>query len=295
MDNHDFHCGVKYARLEKLREYLSKGADPNQECCGAAMIVNAIDAFQPKVLELLIEYGADINNPNLEKPVLFKAAKDIDSLKVLVDAGADLTITHKGKTVLHAVCEHDPQCPSTIEYVIGRKVININETDENGRTPLVALILTRTQLLLRLKKTFRALLENGADVNIKDNFGHYALEYAFCFRPDIIPDLFEFGAILRPHLLAYKKDNLEHDLRVLECSFKQSFKFLNYGGLNFLAAREKNENSPLSKEYLPFDLFKELFKMFGEIVKNDTWDTTVKLIGKPPIIATYIKKSKLEQ
>ena len=91
---------------------------------------------------------------------------------------------HEGSNLLHIVAEFGryEDVPKIAEYLI-KKGINVNEKNKLGETPLIK--TTKNRVLFDKEKhiaiiynLIKILLQYGADVNIKDNNGYTALDYA---------------------------------------------------------------------------------------------------------------------
>jgi ankyrin repeat protein len=144
----------------------------------------------PKNINLLINFGANVNAKNFEGETPIFTVCD-DSKKILLDEGADITIINnknenllfkvndlelfkrlvnaglekalintKGETVLHQLYNEQ-----IINVVITD--VDINHRDNKGRTALF--------YLRENPKKAEALLSHKADVNIADNSGNTAL------------------------------------------------------------------------------------------------------------------------
>lgn len=91
---------------------LAAGADLNKTKKGSALnvaIVSIDDADKRKeMLQFLLKAGADVNGSAEHRPLLTAASKNqIDSIKLLLDAGADLTaVNEAGKNMLDLAAEY---------------------------------------------------------------------------------------------------------------------------------------------------------------------------------------------
>jgi len=134
----------------------------------AAFLVNN------KMLEFLIENGADINNINhsdKSTPLIFALKNNkVESAKILINRGANITIQEaSGWKALHyaAIGGHDELVKLLID-----KSAKLNVQGQRGFTPLI-LAAYRNEF-----KTCFHLLENGANKDLKDNSGKKAEDYA---------------------------------------------------------------------------------------------------------------------
>jgi ankyrin repeat protein len=132
----------------------------------------AISNNYPKIAEMLLKKGAD---PNFYKtidgspPVL--QVKDIATLKMLVDSGADIKAVDKdGRNLLHITDNYE-----ITKYGI-EKGIDINACDLKGETPLH---------YVSNPEIAELLLKNGANINALDNEGNTPImKLFFSYRQD---------------------------------------------------------------------------------------------------------------
>ena len=103
-------------------------------------------------------------------------ANDINSVKLVVQAGADLEKEH----------EHNLGLPLSVSCREGNEQIvslllhfgaDPNKADSTGRTPFAHLAKSTASHAAQ-RAVFMNLRRNGADINIKDNLGHTPLHHA---------------------------------------------------------------------------------------------------------------------
>ncbi|MBE9045074.1 ankyrin repeat domain-containing protein [Pleurocapsales cyanobacterium LEGE 10410] len=132
--------------------------------------------------KLLIEYGADVNAPDIsEKTPLFyaisnmssnkygayfarkKRKNDLEIIKLLIDRGAD--INYKNHSLLDYALRYD--LTDAAQILIDRGA-DVNARQINGRTPIFG---NHNLNIVEI------LIANGAEVNIKDDYGQTPLHF----------------------------------------------------------------------------------------------------------------------
>ncbi len=99
------------SKLEFVEQLLKKGAQPNDVSeCGYSAVHRAVQYGRPKILTLLLGYGADIDKQtNAGETPLHKVVATIDKtaghfklVRILLERGADVQLADsKGNTPLH--------------------------------------------------------------------------------------------------------------------------------------------------------------------------------------------------
>src|SRR5262245_57603891 len=86
-------AAVRARNKELVLELLERGADPNDDEKGCALIHAACKGL-PEIARLLIKHGADINKTDSfgATPLMYAAHDSVEVLRVLLDAGAALQI-----------------------------------------------------------------------------------------------------------------------------------------------------------------------------------------------------------
>jgi ankyrin repeat protein len=132
-----------------------------------------------KICQILIDNGCDVDGKNkiLNTPPMFCCERtDEEALKVaklLVERGADLKEKDKvGNTALHLACLHGRD--DMVQLLIDAKA-DVNALNNGGQTALMAAINNR----MFGEKVIPILIQNGADVTMKDNMGITAVRHAF--------------------------------------------------------------------------------------------------------------------
>ncbi|UKZ50022.1 hypothetical protein TrVGV298_004279 [Trichoderma virens] len=150
----------------------------------------ASEMGQRNVVNLLIDYGAEINSTDYTKheTPLFKALElgREDIIRLLLENGADANLIANGLTALSYPIEEKDQ--GTVKLLLENGA-NVNLMDNGGYPPLVYAIRKKDNGIIRL------LLENGADINLMNTKGYPALFYAITQKDrGIIRLLLENGA-----------------------------------------------------------------------------------------------------
>ncbi|MCX5634666.1 MAG: ankyrin repeat domain-containing protein [Planctomycetota bacterium] len=198
----------------KVKEMVAKGADINgTNNDGSTLLHNAIEAGNFPMFKALLEAGADIDGSRILQLVLERShnpwlkrrefdydaavklllshgakfdfnAKDghrrtcfqnavennqIEILKLMLDNGADINLQNDGG-VLHWAIGH--QAPIEIIALLMEHNPDVNTKNSTGDTPLHSAVYH-----LR-KDVILVIVENGADVSIRNNRNMTALELA---------------------------------------------------------------------------------------------------------------------
>lgn len=185
--------------IEGVKLLIEKGANINQkDLFGDRPICSAKSS---QVAELLLDNGADIDAKNNFGFVPLFKIKNIDVLKIIVEKGANVDVlSRSGLSVLSRCCDtliagyfidegvdflkEDRSGNTPFTYAVEDKCLemaswylkqgyDINNKNSKGQTALIILANKATR-----KKSFQFLLDNNADINIKDVFGKTALDYA---------------------------------------------------------------------------------------------------------------------
>ena len=180
------NIGLRKAALlgdeQNTSYFLSRGADVNSRDTTTgqtALMLNALQGYQycgdiqvpPAVAEILIKAGADIN------------AKDASNRTVLhylsLDQGCRIMpwpIPMGSRRDRQKGAHGDPSMPDPLyhDYILAlllKKGVKLNETDNEGNTPLLTAAMGRNYKALEL------LLKAGAKTEIKNNKGQAFFNY----------------------------------------------------------------------------------------------------------------------
>ncbi|GMH36829.1 hypothetical protein BSKO_04702 [Bryopsis sp. KO-2023] len=239
--NRDLFDAARSGDSEKVKELLSKGADPSSTHgdFNSTPLVSAAFNGHVGIVEMLIEKGANVDTQNNRGvSALFLAAQEghLDVAKVLVEAGANLdaqndkdgaaalfmaaqgghldvarVLVEAGATV---DLERDTGAtPLSVAAQKGELEVagfllesgaNVNARDDDGETPLHPAVSVGNPELIQL------LLDNGAEIDAQDEAGETPLTSAAIYGSDeAIAVLKKAGADLS---IEDKKGNTIEDL-----------------------------------------------------------------------------------
>jgi ankyrin repeat protein len=164
--------------VELVNYLLRKGADPNQQCSsGATALMAACSRLTSSIANVqemavamaLLNSGADLNIQDNKGETALMKTRNRQLVDLLLDSGADPVIKDlKRQTVLHHWLRllDGPLLDDLISLGCF-----IDEPDLEDQTPLM--LAAR----YRYGKSVAALLEKGADPNLRDSEGRTALHY----------------------------------------------------------------------------------------------------------------------
>lgn len=209
MDNNKTEELVKAATtkdFDKLKQLLQEGVDINsQDSQGrTALMMSLVPNFRDnnvfnllntsaenndeKITQFLIENGANVNIQNNRGDTALIFAIELsnnNAAKLLIEKGADVNIINNKKQNALFYTPNDENYASVIEMMkmlIDAK-INVNQQDEQGDTILMKLV--RSGKPYAQIQYFQLLLDNGADLNLKNISGHDALDEAYANKDNL--------------------------------------------------------------------------------------------------------------
>ena len=216
-------------------------------------LIKASQCGYPKVVELLLDYGANINYTN-EYGGALTATNDLPVIELLIKYG--INIEQKGsfgETRLYSACYEDPQ--SGVLKLLLKSGADVNSRDNNGRSPLHAVSGYRSEYSHSNVKLF---LESGADVNARDNNDKTPLHNACKYGTSrSVKVLLESGADVNP------KDNDGNIPLHIACKYGNIslIKLLLEFGAD-VNSRDNNDKTPLVHSK---DIYrKEIIKLFTQ-------------------------------
>ncbi len=175
------HVALENRRIDfKIIDLLiNSGADLNKEAKnGITPIFLALGKNKQDIINLLVKKGADINKKNaLGNTPLHSACKEgLGGIDPLIKNGAELNVlNNKHETPLHVAVRSRKF--DSIKKLIKLK-ININAKNIYGETPLIILLKYNRYSRRKEPDIAEILIKSGADINLKDNIGKTAIDYA---------------------------------------------------------------------------------------------------------------------
>jgi ankyrin repeat protein len=209
------HHACKYAANANLIKcLLDAGADPHKLTNGGESPLHFLLWAKEDVVELLIQYGTDINIPRTKDfqtaPHRAQENGDSSTTPSLIKFKADCNAKDvNGRTPIHLCMKREQ--PS--EYSISTLLLggaDPNSRDSRGRTPLMMLTEMLSYDFLRY---INPLLQAGADLNAQDNEGNSMLFTLLApneFQVTEIQTLIELGLSVK--LKNKKGENILHIL-----------------------------------------------------------------------------------
>lgn len=176
--------------LKDIQELINAGANVNyQTSNGTTAIVEAAAYGTPELVKLLLAAGANVNLSDGEKTALtgalrFNSQPNIEIIKILINAGANPN-EHNGEPLFWAIESNNIEL---LNILISAGVdVNIELLDGfSGDLPSKSSQLMFASLL-KNTEIVRMLLIEGANVNLKNESGKKAIDYAI--PQSIISDL----------------------------------------------------------------------------------------------------------
>ena len=173
--------------LEIAKEAISEGGKsilnppacpPNAIC---SPLVYAAEEGHTELLEYMLKSGANPNYVNAygNTPILYAAMRNkVDSIKVLMHYGADINQSNSfGASVFKLSCMYGNEMIDTMinKYNADiNKVYNNNAVKTQPQNTTALMSFAEKCPLSSIKK----LVDNGADISIKDSNGMAAFDYA---------------------------------------------------------------------------------------------------------------------
>jgi ankyrin repeat protein len=161
-------------QVAMVKDLLKKGADiqwRDPSSYGKTPLVKAILGGRLEVVKVLLENGADINYPDGSGryPVYFCCiSSNVEMLKYLLAQGGDKDINRGPFSILVSICDHGQGTPEMIPILI--KAGASPNVFKGPVSPLIAAIQLNPKVRApEIARSYaKALIENKADVNLKD-------------------------------------------------------------------------------------------------------------------------------
>jgi ankyrin repeat protein len=169
------HLAIARTLLEHHADMTLEHRENNTEMGpGPTPLHAAARGFDPRMVELLLSNGANVNIPNYDgESPLFEAVEHgrLEATQILVAHGANVNLPNKsaGATPLFFASQYND--PSIMNILLTNGA-NVNVTNVDGETPLFAAIWRKNGPAVEL------LLDHGADVNVVSHNGNTPLAIA---------------------------------------------------------------------------------------------------------------------
>lgn len=158
-----------------VKFFLDRGADVNARGLeGRTILMVAAEHGRPDIVHMLLKKGADVNAQDERQATALMIAaehENWEAVKILLDNNADIAKEDFiGRTALmYAVAKNNDERQVVLELL--KRGVDPNARDDEGRTALIQLARYGHADMMQ------ALLEHGANVRMKDQYGESALEY----------------------------------------------------------------------------------------------------------------------
>lgn len=178
-----------YRNVQAVHVLLENGANPNVFIEGrwspleAAIMNGSIDEKSLEIVQLLIEFGADVDAHASDTSVTEIIAQRMvfgntspqqeQILKILVNNGASIACD-SGATILQPLVRGGNL--NLAEWLLEQREIDINEKGYAGGTALMRVAALSPDETRKTSVVW--LLDHGADIHLKDDYGKSAYDYA---------------------------------------------------------------------------------------------------------------------
>ena len=175
-----------------------------------------------------ISYGADVNHVDdytKETPLFLALTSTLEIFDFLVQHGADVHARNKSdNTLLHKACEYE--YADIVSYLLDKK-INVNAVDNIGKTPLLNALYAYMTDKKKLENIVEKLIQNGANVNVQDDYEHNTALHLACDQNaiEIVKILVKGGADLQ--VRNYEKQTaydiaMKHGYDTIACFLREN-------------------------------------------------------------------------
>ena len=168
---------IKQPRVELIRLLLERGANVNQPTTYKTPLMYAASEGQAETVKLLLDKGAQVNVQTGEGTALMMAVVGGNpaTVKLLLAAGADVKATHRiGDQALIMAARREVQETKSTEAEPGHEIMQM--LLEKGANPNARGAWERTALMFaNTPAKVDLLVRNRADVEAKDKYGETAL------------------------------------------------------------------------------------------------------------------------
>ena len=183
----DYFKAVQFDDVNTVRALLQRGFDPNTvNPAGLSGLMLAVKEPSLKVAQLLLSWPkvkAEVRNDKDESVLMLAALKGyLPLVKRLVELDAD--VNKPGWTPLHYAASTGQV--AVIEFLLENSAY-IDAESPNGSTPLMMAALYGSP------ESVKVLIQAGADLNVKNQLGLTALDFAVRGQRQNAKELIETG------------------------------------------------------------------------------------------------------
>ncbi|MBT5738316.1 MAG: hypothetical protein HOI29_07080 [Planctomycetes bacterium] len=171
-------CALMWAQPATIRQLLDLGADVRmKDEDGSTALMLAAEESSVEVVAMLVEVGAKVDATNAEgKSALMWAAGSARpaAVRLLLDQGADVRMKDKaGSTVLMIAAQgYSEESRVEVVAMLVEAGAKVNARGAEGKTALMCAAMES------MPGVVRQLLDLGADAQLKDKAGKWAIDYA---------------------------------------------------------------------------------------------------------------------
>ena len=165
-------------RLDNMEMLIQYGADINaRDIDGETLLHYASRYSKQEIVEFLLklnQISVNAANNNQAAPLMFACFDGgrLDNMETLLQFGADINARDiDGETLLHFASQYSRQ--DIVEFLLKLNQILVNATCNNQRTPLMFACSNGGHL-----DNMKTLIQYGADINVRFNDGSTLLHYA---------------------------------------------------------------------------------------------------------------------
>ena len=162
---------ARHGDLDRIRGLLALGTDPDRPISNASALAHAARGGHAKVVELLLESGADIGGGNGLSPLACAAREGQDEIvRLLIERGADIEGDTGGPgTALFQASGKG--LPSTVRLLLDLGAAVDAKTEKRATPLLIAAADGHLDVVVQL-------IEAGANLGCTDRSGDTALHHA---------------------------------------------------------------------------------------------------------------------
>lgn len=157
------YCG----EIEKLKQYIKEDVDLNKRDDGGDLPLNLAASYNKfEAIKLLLENGANVNGRSGYSRTALMNADSLDVIELLLKYGADIFL--KDEAGDNALLSASRRCNIIKTEILLKNGMDINTTNKLGQTSLIKAILYEYPSEQKKINYIKMLLDNKADVNLRD-------------------------------------------------------------------------------------------------------------------------------